>query len=87
LLESLTKNFIVDASKYLDALGKRNTSITEDQKEYNARVINQKTIDSTSDASALASAGIVNFHDTEEGYMLSNNVLRQEVIGMAMKLG
>lgn len=46
-----------------------------------------ESIDSSTDASFLASSGIINKQDTEDGYNLKSNVLRQEVIGMAMKLG
>lgn len=39
-----------------------------------------------SDANYLANAGIIVAQETEAGYNLTNNVLRQEVIGMAIKL-
>ncbi len=40
-----------------------------------------------SDWDTLAGKWIINKQNTEEGYNLKSNVLRQEVIGMAMKLG
>lgn len=90
LLESLTKNSvwnsIIDASKYLDVLASRLTTIQNEQINDNARTSNQKTIDANSDGNVLASFGIVKQQDSEEAYNLNNNVLRQEVIGMAMKL-
>lgn len=89
--ESATKssvgNYQVDASKYLDALASRLTTIQREQKGHNAQVTSQNTIDSNSDGNVLASFGIVKQQDSEEAYNLQSNVLRQEVIGMAMKLG
>lgn len=90
LNQSLTKNsvwnMVIDASKYLDALASRLTTIQSEQKNDNARASNQKTIDANSDGNVLASFGIVKQQDSEEAYNLNSNVLRQEVIGMAMKL-
>lgn len=79
LNESLTTNAawetVVDASKYIDALGTNLRSIQED------------TIDTDSDGNYLASLGIVKKQNSEAGYNLQNYVLRQEVVWMAMKLG
>ncbi len=90
LNQSLTKNsvwnMVIDASKYLDALASRLTTIQSEQKNDNARASNQKTIDANSDGNVLASFWIVKQQDSEEAYNLNSNVLRQEVIGMAMKL-
>lgn len=91
LFESLVKdgtswNQQIDASKYLDALASRLSTIQNEQKNDNARTNNQKTIDANSDGNVLASFGIVKQQDSEEAYNLNSNVLRQEVIGMAMKL-
>ena len=41
----------------------------------------------SSDGNYLASAGIVNQQSSEEGYRLNSDVLRQEVVGMAAKVG
>ncbi|MBP7773718.1 S8 family serine peptidase [Candidatus Gracilibacteria bacterium] len=91
LNESLTKNsvgnYFVDASKYLDALKSRLSTIQKEQLQHSTKTTNQKTIDSNSDGNVLASFGIVKQQDSEEAYNLNSNVLRQEVIGMAMKLG
>lgn len=88
--ESLTKNtawnYIIDAAKYIDALKGKLTTIRADQKNYNVRIENQKTLDSNSDMSALADAGIITWQRTEAAYRLYDSVLRQEVVGMAMKL-
>lgn len=90
LNQSLTKNsvwnMVIDASKYLDALAGQLSTIQNEQKNNNARINNQKTIDANSDGNVLASFGIVKKQDSEEAYNLNSNVLRQEVIGMAMKL-
>lgn len=90
LNESLTKNsvwnMVIDASKYLDALASRLSTIQNEQKNDNARTSNQKTIDANSDGNVLASFGIVKQQDSEEAYNLNSYVLRQEVVWMAMKL-
>lgn len=90
LNESLAKNsvwnYIIDASKYLDALASRLSTIQNEQKNNNTRTNNQKTIDTNSDGNVLASFGVVKQQDSEEAYNLNSNVLRQEVVGMAMKL-
>lgn len=90
LSASLTKNavwnLVVDASKYLDALGKKSDIIRQEQLSYNSRTSERKTIDVNSDGNVLASFGIVKQQDSEEAYNLNSNVLRQEVVGMAMKL-
>ncbi len=46
---------VIDASKYLDALASRLTTIQSEQKNDNARASNQKTIDANSDGNVLAS--------------------------------
>lgn len=79
-------NLQIDAAKYLDALTKRLKTIQQEQADNNLRISNQQAIDSNSDANVLASFGIINKQDNEEAYGLNNAVLRQEVIGMAMKL-
>lgn len=90
LNESLTKNsiwnLVIDTSKYLDALSNRLSTIQKEQQQNNTRTTNQKTVDTNSDGNVLASFGIVKQQDSEEWYNLNSNVLRQEVIGMAMKL-
>lgn len=43
-------------------------------------------MDTTSDADILAGVGIITKKNTISEYRLENNVLRQEVIGMAIKL-
>jgi len=87
LSESLVKNSVgnyqIDANKYLDALKKRLTTIQQEQIVYNQ----QSTNYGSADAPVLADAGIIKKQETVAGYNLSSNVLRQEVIGMAMKLG
>lgn len=91
LQESLVKNgignYVIDAAKYLDILGSKQANILSAQKQDNSRALDRKTIDANSDANVLASFGIINQQDNEEAYMLNSNVLRQEVIGMAMRLG
>lgn len=71
---------VIDASKYLDALASRLSTIQNEQKNDNARTSNQKTIDANSDGNVLASFGIVKQQDSEEAYNLNSYVLRQEVV-------
>ena len=70
----------------MDALAKRLKTIQQDQTDDNLRISNQKTIDSNSDANVLADFGIISRKTSLVDYRLESNVLRQEVIGMAMKL-
>ena len=67
-------------SKYLDILGRKQADILSAQKQDSNRTLDRKTIDTNSDANVLAGFGIINQQDSEEAYMLNNNVLRQEVI-------
>lgn len=78
--DSTSGNYQIDAAKYLDALGKRSAEITKQQKNYNSKIRTQNSIDSNSDGDTLAEFGIVTKQDSEEGYNLNSNVLRQEVV-------
>lgn len=65
------------------------------EKERLAKLAEQKALNeqkklelrNSSDGNYLASAGIVNQQSSEEGYRLNSDVLRQEVVGMAAKVG
>jgi predicted S18 family serine protease len=57
---------VVDASKYLDALSDRLSTIQKEQQQNNTRTTSQKTIDANSDGNVLASFGIVKQQDSEE---------------------
>lgn len=65
--------FQIDAARYIDELAK-------------VLSVPSATPRST-DANILANSGIINRQNTDSAYNLSHNVLRQEVIGMAIKLG
>ncbi len=84
LQESLVRNnvwnSIIDAAKYLDILKKQSKIIQKTQQT------RSKTINTISDADILADFGIITKKETLAEYRLDNNVLRQEVIGMAIKL-
>lgn len=77
ILNSRVKNslgrFQIDAARYIDELAK-------------VLSVPSATPWST-DANILANSGIINRQNTDSAYNLSHNVLRQEVIGMAIKLG
>lgn len=80
-------NYQIDASKYLDALGEKIDTIKVEQTEHNTNLVNKNFIDyGSSDANVLADFGIITKQTNLVDYRLENNVLRQEVIGMAMKL-
>lgn|GEM_PF-3413038 len=80
-------NSQIDAVKYLDALAKRIDAIKQAQLDRSSSINNRQTIDYGSDTSVLADFGIINKQDNEEAYRLNDSVLRQEVVGMAIKLG
>ena len=51
------------------------------------KIITEKTLGTQSDSNTLAQLGIVKAQDSEVAYRLDDSVLRQEVVGMAMKVG
>lgn len=85
-----TGNYVVDAKKYLDILGakqakksyQKTTPSTPDESEkttYN----DQSDI---SDIDFLVNKGIIVKRETTELYRLHDSILRQEIIGIAMKI-
>lgn len=91
LLESTVQNsvgnYVVDAAKYLTILWNKISTIQFDQEKNNQKQnITEvlKSVESVGDT--LAGLGIVTKKNSEQEYRLNDPVLRQEVIGMAVKI-
>lgn len=89
LIKNKAWNLMIDASKYIDALSRKSWAILQQQKNRTTNINTDSAlpISTSSDAYILSSQGIIKEQNTIKAYNLNNNVLRQEVVWMAIKLG
>ena len=77
----------MDAAKYLDILAGKAQIISRQQTQQSEQKNNADSLNNTSSlGDALAERGIINKQPSAELYRLNDYVLRQEVIGMAVKI-
>lgn len=97
LNESLRLNeagvYQVDAALYIDTLSKKQKIILEEQKNFHSTwknvarwALSESELDLLSDADYLATLGYIERKSSNAAYGLSEKLLRQEVVALAMKL-
>lgn len=91
-------NYVVDAARYLDILEKKYTIIKKEQDSYLKKVNTSPTKNTNnaqknnndkknlSDVDFLVQAGVINKQKSTADYHLSDFVMREEVVAMAVKM-